>query len=234
MRDIASNEVVHNRILSAQSKRKKQLLSLSRYLTTLVPGSSALHFQAGQAIFYQGGSAEAVYYLRRGAVKLTAVSTAGREVAVGVLNAGDFFGEGCLVGQPKHRTTARAIDLTSLLVLKRKEMIRVLHEEHAFSDRFILHMLKRNARIEEDLIVHLFNSIEKRLARALLRLASYGKKSRPHKIIPGISQTELAKMIGTNRGSVTIFLDKFRKLGYIDYNGGIRIDPSLLSVVLLD
>jgi CRP/FNR family transcriptional regulator, cyclic AMP receptor protein len=234
MRDITSNDGVHNRILTEQSKRKKQLLSLSRYLTTLVPGSSALHFQAGQAIFYQGGSAEAVYYIRRGAVKLTAVSTAGREVAVGFLNAGDFFGEGCLVGQPKHRTTARAIDLTSLLVLKRKEMIRVLHEEHGFSDRFILHMLKRKARIEEDLIVHLFNSIEKRLARALLRLASYGKKGRPDKTIPEISQTKLARMIGTNRGSVNIFMDKFRKLGYIDYDGGIRIDPSLLCVVLLD
>jgi len=217
-----------------KSNRKKQLLSLSRYLTTLVPGTSALHFQAGEAIFYQGGFAEAVYYIRRGAVKLTAVSKAGREVVVGFLNAGDFFGEGSLVGQHKHMTTARAMDLTSLLVLKRKEMIRVLREEHAFSDRFILHMLKRKARIEEDLVVHLFNSIEKRLARALLRLASYGKKSRPQKIIPEISQTELAKMIGTNRGSVNIFMEKFQKLGYIDYNGGIRIYPSLLGVVLLD
>jgi len=217
-----------------KSKRKKQLLSLSRYLTTLVPGTSALHVQAGQAIFYQGSSADAVYYIRRGAVKLTAVSQAGREVAVGFLNVGDFFGEGCLVGQSKHLTTARAMDLTSLLVLKRKEMIRVLHEEQAFSDRFILRMLKRKARIEEDLVVHLFNSIEKRLARTLLLLASYGKKSRPRKIIPQISQTKLAKMIGTNRGSVNIFMDKFRKLGYIDYDGGIHIDPSLLCVVLLD
>jgi CRP-like cAMP-binding protein len=150
------------------------------------------------------------------------------------LNAGDFFGEGCLVGQHKHMSTARAMDLTSLLVLKRKEMIRVLHEEHTFSDRFILRMLKRKARIEEDLVVHLFNSIEKRLARALLVLASYGKKSRPQKSIPEISQTKLAKMIGTNRGSVNIFMEKFQKLGYIDYNGGIRIDPSLLCVVLLD
>jgi CRP/FNR family cyclic AMP-dependent transcriptional regulator len=217
------------------SKRKNQLLGLSKFLTTLVPGSSALHFQAGQAIFYQGSSADAVYYLRRGAVKLTAVSPAGREVAVSLLKAGDFFGEGCLVGQAKHLTTARAMDLTSLLVLKRMEMIRVLHEEHTFSDRFILHMLKRKARIEEDLVVHLFNSIEKRLARVLLLLDSYGKKSRPRKIIPEISQTKLARMIGTNRGSVSIFMEKFRKLGYIDYNGGIiRIDPSLLCVVLLD
>jgi len=219
---------------NTRSKRRKQLLSLSRYLTTLVPGSSALHFQAGQVIFCQGDAANAVYYLRRGAVKLTAVSAAGREVAVGLLRPGDFFGEGCLVGQPKHKTTARAMDLTSLLVLKRKEMIRVLREERALSDRFILHMLKSKARLEEDLVVHLFNSIEKRLARALLQLASYGKKSRPKKIIPEISPNALAQMIGTNRGSVNIFMDKFRKLGYIDYKGGIRIDPSLLKVVLQD
>jgi len=219
---------------NTRSKRRKQLLSLSRYLTTLVPGSSAQHFQAGQVIFCQGDAANAVYYLRRGTVKLTAVSAAGREVAVGLLSAGDFFGEGCLVGQPKHKTTARAMDLTSLLVLKRKEMIRVLREERALSDRFILHMLKSKARLEEDLVVHLLNSIEKRLARALLQLASYGKKGRPKKIIPKISPNALAQMIGTNRGSVNIFMDKFRKLGYIDYKGGIRIDPSLLKVVLQD
>ena len=144
-----------------------------------MPGSSALDFQAGQAIFCQGDAADAVYYIRRGTVKLTAVSKAGREAVVGFLNAGDFFGEGCLIGKPKHITTARAMSSTSLLVLKRKEMIRVLHEEHAFSDRFILHMLKRKARIEEDLVGQLFNSIEKRLARALLLLASYGKDGRP-------------------------------------------------------
>jgi len=217
-----------------KSKRKKQVLSLSRYLTNLVPGSSAIHLQAGQAIFCQGDAADAVYYIRRGTVKLTAVSRTGREAVVGILNVGAFFGEECLVDKFKHMTTASAMSSTSLLVLKRKEMIRVLHEEPALSNRFILHILKRNVRIEEDLVGTLFNSIEKRLARVLLLLASDGKDGRPKKIIPRISQKELAKMVGTNRGRVNIFMNRFRKLGYIDYKGGIQINPSLLTVVLGD
>ena len=217
-----------------KSKRKKQVLSLSRYLTNLVPGSSAIHLQAGQAIFCQGDAADAVYYIRRGTVKLTAVSRTGREAVVGILNVGAFFGEECLVDKFKHMTTASAMSSTSLLVLKRKEMIRVLHEEPALSNRFILHILKRNVRIEEDLVGTLFNSIEKRLARVLLLLASDGKDGRPKKIIPRISQKELAKMVGTNRGRVNIFMNKFRKLGYVDYKGGIQINPSLLNVVLGD
>ena len=216
-----------------KSKRKKQPFSIRKYLATTGPGRSALDFQAGQAIFYQGDAAAAVYYIRHGAVKLTAASKTDREAVISLLKAGDFFGERCLVGKPKHMTTARAVDTTSLLVFKRKEMIRLLHEEHAFSDQFILHILKRKARIEEDLVGQLFNTIEKRMARALLRLANYGKKGRPQKIIPKISQKALAKMIGTNRGRVDLLMDRFRKLGYIDYNGGIRIDPSLLDVVLL-
>ena len=217
-----------------KTKRKKQVLSLSRYLTNLAPGSSAIHLQAGQAIFCQGDAADAVYYIRRGTVKLAAVSKGGREAVVGILKAGAFFGEECLVDKLKHMTTASAMSSTSLLVLKRKEMIRVLHEEPALSNRFILHILKRNVRIEEDLVGQVLNSIEKRLARVLLLLASYGKDGRPKKIIPKISQKTLAKMIGTDRGRVNIFMNKFRKLGYIDYNGGIRINPSLLNVVLGD
>ena len=217
-----------------KSKRKKQPFSISRCLATTGPGRAALNFQAGQAIFCQGDAADAVYYIRRGTVKLTAVSKAGREAVVGLLKAGDFFGEGCLVGKPKHMTTARAMGSTSLLVLKREEMIRVLHEERAFSDRFIVHMLKRKARSEKDLVSQLFNSVEKRLARTLLLLASYGKKGRPQKIIRKVSQKKLAKMIGTNRGGVNTLMNKFRKLGYIDYNGGIQINTSLLGVVLLD
>jgi CRP-like cAMP-binding protein len=217
-----------------KSKRKKQPFSLSRYLTSMVPGSSARSFQAGQAIFYQRDAEDALYYIRRGTVKLTAVSKAGREAVVGILKAGAFFGEGCLVGKRKHMTTASAMSSTSLLVLKRKEMIRVLHQEPALSDRFIVHILKRKARIEEDLIDQLLNSIEKRLARVLLLLASYGKDGRPKKIIPKISQKTLAKMIGTDRGRVNILMNKFRKLGYIDYRGGIQINPSLLNVVLGD
>lgn len=217
-----------------KSKRKKQPFSIGRYLTAKVPGSSTLDFRAGQAIFRQGGAADAVYYIRRGRVKLTTVSKAGKEAVVGFLNAGDFFGEGCLVGRRKHKTTAKALSSTSLVVLKRKEMIRLLREEHALLDRFTLHILKRRTRIEEDLIDQLFNSIEKRLARALLLLARYGNDGRPEKSIPKISRKTLAKMIGTDRGRVNMLMDKFRKLGYIDYNGGIQIHPSLLSVVLLD
>jgi CRP/FNR family transcriptional regulator, cyclic AMP receptor protein len=216
-----------------KAKRRK-LSSIGRYLSTTGPGRSALDVQAGQAIFCQGDAADAIYYIRRGTVKFTAVSKAGREAVVGLLNAGDFFGEGCLVGKPKHTTTARAMRSTSLLVFKRREMIRALHEDHALSDRFILHMLKRKTQIEGDLVTQLFNAIEKRLARALLLLASYGKEGRPKTIIPRISHKKLAKMVGTSRRSVNRFMDKFRKLGYVDYNGGIRIDPSLLGVVLGD
>jgi CRP/FNR family cyclic AMP-dependent transcriptional regulator len=215
-------------------KREKHLFSMSGYLTAKVPGSSTLDFHAGQAIFCQGGAAEAVYYIRRGTVKLTTVSKTGREVVVGFLNAGDFFGEGCLVGKRKHMTTASATSRTSLVVLKRKQMIRLLREEHAFSDLFTLHILKRRARIEEHLIDQLFNSIEKRLARALLLLAKYGSEGRPEKSIAKVSRKTLATMIGTNRHRVNMFMDKFRKLGYIDYNGGIQIRPSLLRVVLFD
>lgn len=216
-----------------KSKRKQQPLSVNRFLITVVPGSSVLNVRRGKTIFRQGGTAKAVYYMRRGTVKLTAVSKSGREAVIGLLRPGDFLGEGCLVGKRKHKTTANALSSTSLRVLKRKEMIRVLHEEPAFSDQFILNILNRKARIEGDLVDQLFNSIEKRLARALLLLASYGKDSRPRKI-PRISQKELAKRIGANLGHVNAFMNKFRKLGYIDYEGGIQINPSLLSVVLGD
>jgi CRP-like cAMP-binding protein len=224
-----------HRIRNMKSKRKKQLFSISRYLTGTVPGSSAVTLQAGQAIFCRGDAAEAVYYIRRGTVKLTAVSKAGREAVIGLLKPGDFFGEGCLVGKRKHVTTANAMSSTSLLVLKRKEMIRMLHEEPSLSHRFILNILNRKVRIEEDLVNQLLNPIEKRLARALLLLARYGKDGRPKKIRK-ISQKELAKTIGTNRGRVNFFMNKFRKLGHIDYEGegGIQIKASLLSVVLGD
>jgi CRP/FNR family cyclic AMP-dependent transcriptional regulator len=216
-----------------KAKRKKRLFSISRYLATTGPGRSALDFQPGQAIFCKGGAEDAVYYIRRGTVKLTAVSKGGREAVIGLLRPGDFFGEGCLVGKRKHVATANAMSSTSLLVLKRKEMIRVLHAEPALSHRFILNILNRKARLEGDLVSILLNPIEKRLARALLLLARYGKDGRPKKI-PKISPKELAKRIGTDRGRINIFMNKFRKLGHIDYKGGIQINPSLLSVVLGD
>jgi CRP/FNR family cyclic AMP-dependent transcriptional regulator len=214
--------------------RKKQGFRLGGYLSSTASGRSVVDFVRGRVVFSQGQTAAAVYYIRHGTIKLTTVSKSGKEAVVALLGAGDFFGEGCLLGQPRRLSTATVMSPTSLLVVDKKEMTRVLHSEHAFADRFILHMLKRNVRIEEDLVDQLFNSTEKRLARALLLLAHYGKEGRTEKIIPRISQETLAEIIGTNRGRVNIFMNKFRKLGYIDYNGGLQINSSLVSVVLHD
>lgn len=168
--------------------RKSRGFDLASYLDSSGLDRTIVEFPQGQAVFSQGKPADSIYYIRQGAVKLTTVSENGKEAVVALLNVGDFFGEDCLTGLPRRMATATAIQATSVLVLKKKEMARILHEEHAFADRFILHMLKRNVRIQEDLADQLFNSTEKRLARALLLLASYGKDGRPEKIIPNISQ----------------------------------------------
>jgi CRP-like cAMP-binding protein len=160
------------------------------------------------------------------------VSESGKEAVVALLGPGEFFGEGCLAGQPARMGSATAITPTSALVIEKNEMIRVLHEEQTFSDRFISHMLSRNIRVEEDLIDQLFNSSEKRLARTLLLLARYGKQDQPQRMLPNVSQETLAEMIGTTRSRVNFFMNKFRKLGFIKYNGGLHIHSSLLSVVL--
>jgi CRP/FNR family cyclic AMP-dependent transcriptional regulator len=214
--------------------REKQRFSLKNYLSTSGAGRTVADFKPGQVIFSQGQAATDIYYVQRGTIKMTTVSKTGTEAVVALLSEGDFFGEGCLLGQPKRLTTATAMISTSVIVLKKKEAVRILREEPAFADRFILHMLKRNVRIEADLVDQLFNSTEKRLARALLLLAHYGKDSRHEKVIPRISQQTLAQIIGTNRGRVNIFMNKFRKLGYIEYNGGLLINSSLVSVVLHD
>ena len=167
-------------------------------------------------------------------MKLCVINEVGKEAVVAMLGPGDFFGEGCLAGQPKRMGTAIAITSTSSLVIEKNEMMRVLHGEHAFSDRFISHMLSRNIRIEEDLVDQLFNSTEKRLARALLLLARYGTEDHPQKVLPKLSQEMLATMVGTSRSRVNLFMNKFRKLGFIKYNGGLQINSSLLSVVLHD
>jgi CRP-like cAMP-binding protein len=185
-------------------------------------------------IFTQGDSAKHVMYIREGGVKLSVVNHVGREAIVAILGPGDFFGEVCLTGQKISSATATALTPTTVLVIDKKEMIRVLHTEHAFSDRFIKYMLSRNIRIEEDLVDQLFNSTEKRLARTLLVLARYGKKDRPEKLISKISQETLAEMIGTTRSRVNLFMNKFKKLGFIHNNGGLHINSSLLSVVLHD
>jgi CRP/FNR family cyclic AMP-dependent transcriptional regulator len=173
-------------------------------------------------------------YIQKGGVKLSVVNEVGKEAVLGILGPGDFFGEGCLAGQPVRMGTATAITPTTLLVIEKNEMIRVLHAERALSDRFLSYILSRNIRIEEDLIDQLFNSSEKRLARALLLLARYGKESPPHKILPKVSQETLAEMIGTTRPRVNFFMNKFKKLGFIRYNGGLQVHNSLLTVVLHD
>jgi CRP-like cAMP-binding protein len=185
-------------------------------------------------IFGQGDAATHVMYIQQGGVKLSVVNASGREAVLANLGPGDFFGEGCLAAQPIRMGSATTTTQTTVLVIDKAEMIRVLHAEHAFSDRFISYMLSRNIRIEEDLIDQLFNSTEKRLARTLLLLARYGKKDEPQKILPKISQETLAEMIGTTRSRVNLFMNKFKKLGFIDNTNGLEVNSSLLSVVLHD
>jgi CRP/FNR family cyclic AMP-dependent transcriptional regulator len=193
-----------------------------------------VRFAAGAVVFAQGAQANSVFYIQDGGVKLSVLSSAGKEAVVGMLGPGDFFGEGCLAGQPLRMGTAVAVVPTIMLRLPKREMIRTLHEQPAFSDRFIAHMLVRNIRIEEDLVDQLFNSSEKRLARTLLLLARYGREDKPHRVLPKLSQETLAEMVGTTRSRVNFFMNKFRKLGFIEYNGGLKINSSLLSVVLHD
>ena len=187
-----------------------------------------------RAIFSQGDSASDVFYIQNGAVRLSVVSKTGREAVIAILGPGDFFGEGCLAGQQVRMGTATAIAPSTILIIEKAEMVRLLHGERDLSDRFLFHVLSRNIRIEEDLIDQLFHSSEKRLARALLLLARYGEDETPARVIPKVSQQILAEIVGTTRSRVNFFMNKFRKLGFIEYNGGIKINKSLLSVVLHD
>ena len=187
-----------------------------------------------RAIFSQGDDSKNVMYIQKGRVKLSVVNDVGKEAVVAILGPGDFFGEGCLSGQPLRIGTATAIVDTTLLVIKKQEMIRVLHAEHELSDRFISYMLSRSLRTEQDLIDQLFNSTEKRLARTLLLLARYGKEDQPETVVPKVSQEVLAEMIGTTRSRVNLFMNKFKKLGFIHYEGGLQVHSTLLSVLLHD
>ena len=195
---------------------------------------TTVEFRPLAVIFAQGDPSDTVMYIRKGAVRLSVLSHAGKEAIVGVLGPGDFLGEGALAGQPIRMGTATAVSATSLLVVPKAQMIRLLHNEPGFSDHFIGFMLSRNIRIEEDLVDQLFNSSEKRLARTLLLLARYGKEDKPQGVLPKLSQEVLAEMIGTTRSRVNFFMNKFRKLGFVEYNGGLKINTSLLSVVLHD
>ena len=195
-------------------------------------GRKVAKFRGKETVFAQGDVAKNVMYIQEGGVKLTVVNETRKEAVVAILGPGDFFGEGCLAGQSICMATATAIAPTSVLVIEKDEMMRVLHGEHEFSDRFIAYMLARNIRVEEDLVDQLFNSSEKRLARTLLLLARYGGSDQPQKVLPKVSQEMLAEMIGTTRPRVNFFMNKFRKLGFIKYNGEIHVNNSLLSVVL--
>src|SRR5213592_4206817 len=193
-----------------------------------------VEYPRAEAIFTQGDVCESVLYIQKGGVKLSVLSKTGREAVVAMLGPGDFFGEGCLAGQPYRMGSAVAITPSVILLVAKERMVKLLHRQHAMSDRFIAHMLARNIRIEEDLVDQLFNSSEKRLARTLLLLARYGKQDAPQKAGPKISQETLAEMVGTTRSRVNFFMKKFQRLGFIDYTKGLKVNNSLLTVVLHD
>lgn len=195
---------------------------------------TAEQFARGAAIFTQGDVSRHVFYIQSGGVKLSVLSKTGREAVVAMLGQGDFFGEGCLAGQKVRMGSASAITPSTILLITKEQMARLLHRQHGMSDRFITHMLARNIRIEEDLIDQLFNSSEKRLARTLLLLARYGKHDKPVRAVPPISQETLAEMVGTTRSRVNFFMRKFQRLGFIDYTNGLKVNNSLLTVVLHD
>jgi CRP/FNR family cyclic AMP-dependent transcriptional regulator len=189
-------------------------------------------YRRGDVVFAQGDLGNQVLYIQKGGVKLSVLSKAGRQAVVAMLGPGEFFGEGCLAGQVVRMGSATATMDSTVLLVPREQMVRLLHEQHAMSDRFITHMLSRNIRIEEDLIDQLFNSSEKRLARTLLLLARYGKPNKPVRAVPPISQETLAEMVGTTRSRVNFFMKKFERLGFIDYRDGLKVNNSLLTVVL--
>ena len=215
-------------------RKRPQPFNAKAFLTKVGNGKTMLKSRKKTIIFSQGDTADAVFHIQDGKVKLTVVSQQGKEAVVAILERGDFFGEGCLAGQPVRMATATALEDSTLVRIDKQAMIDVLHDEPTFAELFISHLLSRNIRIEEDLVDQLFNSSEKRLARMLLLLAHFGKEGKPEPVIPKISQETLAEMIGTTRSRVSFFLNKFRKLGFIDYNGGLQIHSSLLSIVLHD
>jgi CRP/FNR family cyclic AMP-dependent transcriptional regulator len=215
-------------------RTKTSVFDAQAFLDSTGTARKVVEFQRNATIFTQGDLSKYVMYIQKGGVKLSVVNAVGKEAVVAMLGPGDFFGEGCLAGQKVCMGTAVAITPTTALAIERDEMARVLHGEHAFSDRFIKHMLSRNIRVEADLVDQLFNSTEKRLARTLLLLARYGKQDQPQTVLPKISQETLAEMIGTTRSRVNLFMSKFKKMGFIHTDGGLHINSSLLSVVLHD
>ena len=220
------------RVRSVEPKSRR-LFSVEAYLASTGPSRRIVKYRRGEVVFSQGDPSIDVRYIQKGGIKLSVLSRIGKEAVVAMLSPGDFFGEGALAGQLIRIETATAVVASSVLTIDKEAMVRLLHEEPSFSDRFISHMLTRNMRIEADLVDQLFNSSEKRLARTLLLLARYGGTS-PQQKLPKISQETLAEMIGATRSRVNFFMNKFRKLGLIEYNGGLKINASLLSIVLHD
>jgi CRP-like cAMP-binding protein len=221
-------------VKSSSRRFQRAVFDVQEFLDSTGLSRRIVRFGRGAVIFAQGAPANAVFYIQDGGVKLSVLSAIGKEAVVAMLGPGDFFGEGCLAGQPLRMGSAAAIVPTSVLRISKREMMRTLHEQSALSDRFISHMVVRNIRIEEDLVDQLFNSSEKRLARMLLLLARYGKEDTVQRSLPKLSQETLAEMVGTTRSRVNFFMNKFRKLGLIEYNGVIKINSSLLSIVLHD
>ena len=197
-------------------------------------GRTIVEYRESESIFVQGDIANAIFYIKKGKIKLTVLSDEGKEAIVAILKEGDFFGEGCLAGQQVRMATAVAFSECTLMKLEKTTVIRLLHEEPSFSELFMAHLLSRNVKIEEDLVDQLFNSSEKRLARVLLLLANFGKEGTPQAVVPKISQETLAAIVGTTRSRVNFFMNRFRKLGFIEYNGGLKVHSSLLNVVLHD
>jgi CRP/FNR family transcriptional regulator, cyclic AMP receptor protein len=214
--------------------KHKGAFNAQTFLKSTGIAKKIVEFARGETIFTQGDPCDDVLYVQSGGVKLSVLSKTGREAVVAMLGPGDFFGEGALAGQPLRMGSAAAITQSSILLVDKKKMVRLLHSQHAMSDRFISHMLSRNIRIEEDLIDQLFNSSEKRLARTLLLLARYGKQDKPAHKVPKISQETLAEMVGTTRSRVNFFMNKFQRLGFIDYKDGLKVNNALLTVVLHD
>ena len=219
---------------STAANRRNREFDPNTFLAMIGDVRKMLAVPKKQTIFTQGDEADAVFYVQKGKVKLTVVSKTGKEATIGILSEGNFFGEGSLAGQALRMGSAAAMTDCQLLRIEKKAMMDALHREHAFSDMFVAYLLARNIRYEEDLVDQLFNSSEKRLARVLLMLAHFGKEGVPETVVPGISQETLAEMVGTTRSRVSFFMNRFRKLGFIHYNGGLQVHSSLLNVVLHD
>jgi CRP/FNR family transcriptional regulator, cyclic AMP receptor protein len=216
------------------AKKAKPAFDLEAFLATADGGRTIASYAKGGTVFAQAEPADAVFYIQNGKVKIAVTSDQGKEAIVAILGTGDFFGEGCLIGQPLRLAAATAMTECMIMRVDKPTMVRVIHDEPAFAERFMAHLLTRTSRVEEDLVDHLFNSSEKRLARLLLLLANFGKEARPEPITTKISQETLAEMVGTTRPRVSFFMNKFRSLGFIHYNGNLEVHPSLLSVVLHD